>query len=275
MIELLKSHWHGLKCEPPNFYGTDTKELFEHNCKIQSADWVWRNKKVHYTINSQGYRCEEFDNIDWSNSVLMFGCSYVFAPGVDDSDTMAAKLSKLIKRPVINLGQGATDDLFQFCNSNLLYAQGIRPYAVIYLWPGVHRLSEFKGDGSVSNWGSWNCQHSEMAKYWITNETQVTEFLEFISLSVRNLWDCPIMEYYPYLHWCEEKQTRQLNQFNGSVTYIPHTTWPNIKHWGHVMDAARDHGLRGNYHPGPETLTTWTEKLFFDYQLLVNAKSVA
>lgn len=264
MIQLLKSHWHDLPCEPPDFYGTDSRELFEHNLRVQPEDWIWRNKQVHYTINSQGYRCPEFETIDWSNSILMFGCSYVFAPGVDDSDTMASQLSLLINRPVINLGQGATDDLFQFANSNILYAAGVRPLAVIYLWPGIHRLSEFNDDKSVKNWGSWNCHLSDMAKHWITNETHVFEFLSYLSLSMRNMWDCPVLEYNPYLHNSGKPGLRQLNCFTADFKLITDEKWPTIKTWGHVADAARDYGLRGNYHPGPQTLKTWTHALLRD-----------
>lgn len=273
MIELLKSHWHGLKCEPPDFYGTDTRELFEHNLKRKPADWPWRTKKVYYTINSQGYRCPEFDQIDWANSVLLFGCSYVFAPGVDDSETMSAILTKELGRPVINLGQGATDDLFQFINSNILYKAGVRPYAVVYLWPGVHRLSELVGNKTVANWGSWNAEESEMAKHWVTNDVHTINFLHYLSQSVRNLWDCPVLEYYPYIHK-EHDNTREttLSKYYGGRLPINDTgieLWPTIKPWGHVMDEARDYGRTGAYHPGPQTLLNYSNIVKQDYVKIV------
>lgn len=236
-IQLLTSHWHGLEHEPPYFYGTDSRELYEHNLRVQPKEWSWRDRPVRYTVNSQGYRCPEWDRIDWANSILMFGCSYQFAPGVDDSETMSHQLSKAMNLPVVNLGQGATDDLFQWANSTLLYSQGVRPRAVVYLWPGQSRLSEFTGNGSVRNWGPWNAHLNPMAANWIVNETHTRAMLELLALNVELLWDCPVLQYYAY-------------------NYGPES-WGRIGSWGCVIDQGRDLGLTGAYHPGPETLRGW------------------
>jgi hypothetical protein len=240
-VSLLRSSWHGLRCEPPDFYGNDSRELYAHNLQHQPADWPWRTAPVRYTVNSQGYRAPEFDSVDWPNSVLMFGCSYQFAPGVDDSQTMTAHVAGHLRSPVVNLGQGATDPLFQWANSNILYAAGVRPRAVVYLWPGMHRLTEFVGSGSVRNWGPWNAHMSTLASGWITHETHIREYLNFVSLSVRNLWSCPVIEHYAY-------------------NYGP-AAWGTIGAWGCVADAARDVGLDGAYHPGPATLRAWAHSL--------------
>ena len=47
--------------------------------------YEYKDKTLNYTINRiQGYRAKEFTDIDWSNSVLFFGCSWVFGVGIDD-----------------------------------------------------------------------------------------------------------------------------------------------------------------------------------------------
>jgi len=67
-----------------NFAVSDTEELFNHNLKIMPQDWFYRTNPVNYTVNSQGYRTEEFEKIDWAQSVVIFGCSTVFGTGVSD-----------------------------------------------------------------------------------------------------------------------------------------------------------------------------------------------
>lgn len=86
--------------------GTDTKKLYESNLKKQPKNWYYRNNNVRYTINSNGYRTYEFKDINWKNSVIIFGCSQVFGIGLDDEYTISNQLSKLIKCPVINMGMG-------------------------------------------------------------------------------------------------------------------------------------------------------------------------
>lgn len=263
-MQLLANRWHGMPLEPPFFYGTDFKELFEYNLKKQPSDWRWRDRKVYYTINSQGYRCPEFKDINWTESIVMFGCSYVFAPGVDDSETMPSLLSQRLGRPVVNLGAGSTDDLFQFANTNIIYEEGIRPYAVIYLWPGIHRLTEFLGGVDTENWGSWNCHSSGLAKNWITKDNHVRTFLHYLSMSVTNLWKCPILQYYPYMTFHKEGRSLNFFQAKNNTTIddvISKDLWPNIKPWRHIIDAARDVGYQGNYHPGPDTLKFWVDEI--------------
>ena len=258
MLKLLTSHWHGLGGEPPDFYGCDTRSQYLLNLERQPADWPWRNRRVHYTINSQGYRAPEWDQIAWSESVLFFGCSYVFAPGVDDTETMPAQLAQRLRAPVVNLGQGATDQLFQWANTVRLAAAGIRPRAVVYLWPGILRLSELHSDGSVSNWGSWNASEDVFALSYIARETHLRELLGHYSQSVRQMWACPVLEYYAYMYL--NGNSGRVLDVVGKQTVLEDYQWPGIRPWGHVIDAARDVGPRGNFHPGPETLSGWVDR---------------
>ena len=77
-----------------HFNGYDSKELFEQHLKSQPDDWVYRYKTVNYTLNTHRYRAPEFDTIDWSKSVVIFGCSNVFGTSLDDNDTISRKLEK-------------------------------------------------------------------------------------------------------------------------------------------------------------------------------------
>jgi hypothetical protein len=77
---------------------------------------------------------------------------------------------------------------------------------------------------------------------------------------VRELWSCPVLEYYPYLYK-NAGSGRELCQGGTAPRSFPPEKWPTIRPWGPVLDAARDVGPRGNYHPGPETLQGWVDQI--------------
>lgn len=82
------------------------------NTPIQLLDaYKTFGNHCHYTVNSQGYRCPEFDAIDWENSIIFFGCSHVFGIGLLDHETVANQLSLILNCPVINLG---TPNLYKY-----------------------------------------------------------------------------------------------------------------------------------------------------------------
>jgi hypothetical protein len=90
---------------------------------MKSWDWFNNNflppqeynlypKKDHpnYGVNSQNYRCPEFNTIDWANSYVLLGGSDVYGEGLKDNETMSYFLEQLLETPVINLGVTACSD---------------------------------------------------------------------------------------------------------------------------------------------------------------------
>jgi hypothetical protein len=250
MIELLRNHWEG-RVVNERFVALDSEELYQLNLRKQPEDWLWRHTSIRYTMNSQLYRCPEFNCIDWSNSILMFGCSYVYGVGIDDTHTMASRLTEMLGIPVVNLGQGATDDLFQWANSCILAREGIQPRAVIYCWPGVHRLTELLANRETRNWGSWSSPPG-FGTEWVVHETHGWEFLRYLSISVRSLWSCPVLEFHPYLN--------QPEVFGDSIIGLGFA----------VSDAGRDVLPAGNFHPGIETNRNWARFMAQRYRQVVS-----
>ena len=118
-----------------NFSGTDTKELFEENLKTQPDDWYYRTHEVKYTLNSFGYRTKEFDDIDWKESIVIFGCSNIFGIGVADEHTIPYFLEQLSGRPVINMGMGGSSIQTALHNSIILNdSEYPTPKVIIYAW---------------------------------------------------------------------------------------------------------------------------------------------
>jgi hypothetical protein len=83
--------------------GTDGPDRFEESKKKSASDWRYLTKEVEYKVNSSGFRTTEFKNIDWQNSIVLFGCSCTFGIGLAEDETIAYKLEKLLGKPVINL----------------------------------------------------------------------------------------------------------------------------------------------------------------------------
>src|SRR6056297_703452 len=68
--------------------GSDTQERYNKNLNIFGADWKYADVDISYDLNSQGYRCSEFDQISWEDSVLFFGCSIVLGVGLPINETL-------------------------------------------------------------------------------------------------------------------------------------------------------------------------------------------
>jgi hypothetical protein len=202
--------------EIPNFHTHDSLKLFVQNICKQGADWPWRNRKVHYTVNSHGYRGLEFDQVDWDRSILCFGCSITVGIGVDDRDTWPSQLSRLLGVPTVNLGVAGGSVQINWANSVRLITAGIRPRAVVYYWPEQARHCEFQQDGSVlDHWNSWSSPvyepgragHVNTAWAMMPHHHRAVSELMISSLS----WSCPRVD----LTWADHPP-QQIKQWRST-----------------------------------------------------------
>jgi len=129
-----------------NFYRTDSELIYQENLKNQPLDWYYRNNPISYQINSDGYRSQEFDSIDWANSVIIFGCSNVFGLGLHEKDTLSYRLSSLIDKPVINMGINGSGMEVALLNSVILNKHYPSPLAVIQIWSHHLRTSYYQAN---------------------------------------------------------------------------------------------------------------------------------
>ena len=134
----------------------ESEILFFKNLPRQSQDWIYRTKKVNYTTNGQWYRCKPFDQINWNNSIVIFGCSNVFGLGVDDNDTLAVRLQSLTNCDVINLGVRGSCQLFNLYNMILLKNKNIKPKAIIHVWTDSKRPFTVDVNYNIEHHGNWN-----------------------------------------------------------------------------------------------------------------------
>ena len=190
------SHGPGL----PKFCGTDTVENWAKNLFIQGTDWPWRDRWVRYTVNRQGYRAPQLDQINWAESILCFGCSMTFGFGVDDHDTWPSQLGSILGVPTVNLGIGGGSIQINWANSVRLLKAGIRPRAVVYYWPDQSRHCEFEdGERIVDHWGSWNKPvfYPGAAGYMSTAWQTMPQHARTVSqLMIDSLqWPCPRLDF--------------------------------------------------------------------------------
>jgi hypothetical protein len=168
-----------------DFSGGDRKELFEENLKTQPDNWYYRTHKVKYTLNSLGYRTKQFDDIDWKESIVIFGCSYVFGVGVTDEHTISYFLEKLLGRPVINMGIGGSSIQTALHNSIILNdSEYPIPKAVIYLFTNLNRFQLYQNN-YVEHHGSWSS--SPYILKFLNSDHIIPLNLMTIKM-IRNLW---------------------------------------------------------------------------------------
>jgi hypothetical protein len=130
-----------------NFDDMDDSITFEKNLKKQPADWIYRNKKIQYVFNDQGFRInQKIDDINWSESIVFFGCSETFGCGLAEEDTFPKQVEKMLGIPTINLGiSGSAVDL-AFMNSTILFDHYPRPKAIVHMWTNLARYTHLMSE---------------------------------------------------------------------------------------------------------------------------------
>lgn len=91
-----------------------------------------------YTVNSQGYRCQEFDVVDLSG-VWLFGCSYAWSWACQEEASLAHQLQQQTGMTVANFAQPGSSIRYQVDQLSLLLSQGLRASRVAVVWPDTQR----------------------------------------------------------------------------------------------------------------------------------------
>lgn len=179
----------------PYFLSSEEKADYEKNKKNLGSEWHYFSKEVQYNLNSDFYRTSEWSNIDWAESIVVFGCSHVFGEGLAEDETLVHQLSLLSGRPVINLGQSGTSTVFSWHNSLKVFGEFGAPYAVIQLWTDHGRLlyydyDEIKRVGfwSGGRWDNFNKDMKTLYQIWNQNGLHSEMFFKNEALASRLFW---------------------------------------------------------------------------------------
>jgi len=192
VIELL--NFPGTYEKEQYWYGIDSKKLFLENKKNKNNQWEYFNKNIIYKLNEQGYRCSSFSTIDWSNSVVIMGCSHIFGLGNATEDTIPVLIEESINTNVINMGQLGASSLFQCINAQTLIENNKIPKSIIVLWPDKYRTSYFSDDDKNNIYGIWSMygkEKYETSKYfeeYIKSSRHVEMMDSYLRMSFKYMW---------------------------------------------------------------------------------------
>lgn len=133
-----------------SFCGTDDPERFATNEKLMkehAIDWEYLHEEISYTYNKQGFRSNiDFDNIDFSDKIVVIGCSHVEGVGNPENQTLCHYIQESLGSPVINLGVSGGGNRQIFYNALWLLLNN-PPKRMIIFWSYVHRLDFFSRNG--------------------------------------------------------------------------------------------------------------------------------
>lgn len=245
------------------FVGCDTYQLYLKNLKRQPESWYYRHNDVNYTLNSLGYRTKEFDQVDWENSIAIFGCSYVFGTGVDDKHTISSFLEDETGIPVINFGVNGSSIMFQLHNSSVLHNYYPKPRAVIYLWTSLLRGFVYSSNNIIHYYND-DCiteinDFGRDQNMFLTHHNLITMNLLAISY-IRNLWknETKFIEYTISGDAGDDKSSNFINTFlpdYSCTSIIDNLLHPSLKY------TARDVNENGIAHPGKNLNFNISKKL--------------
>lgn len=170
-----------------HFCPSDSEEQFNENLKSQPDDWYYRTNQVTYRTNSDNYRTEEFKKIDWAESVVVLGCSFVYGAGLDEADTLSSQLSLLLDRPVVNLGVIGASPTLVLHNSVILASHYPQPKAVIHVWPD-HCRSVYYSANDVANYGPWNSEQNSFGEAWARDDDHGKVSSVLASMTAKQIW---------------------------------------------------------------------------------------
>jgi hypothetical protein len=175
-----------------------------------------------YKLNSQGYRCPEFNTINWSSSFAVIGCSRIFGESLlDDTATVPGQLESISKINTVNLGVcGSGIDLILFNTMKMIDLDFI-PKAVFILWPDPERFLKFKNEKNVF-YGSWS---NDKELEWIDFGNALEHSHQYATI-IKHLWKTKNVPVIDISH----------HAINESITDIVITEFldyaPDGIHWG-------------------------------------------
>jgi hypothetical protein len=170
-----KSRWNLRKALHTNYY------------KIQTS------KSFTYSLNKQGYRENDWKEINWTNSYIFLGCSHTFGVGVPQEDTLPKQIQNSTDKYCVNLGIPGGNNSFSMFNSSKLINQGIKPLGVFYQRTYANRWFDIKDDNTLDPFLASDNKKNNYFK----NKNYIDFLDNSISETIHSQWKniCPIIEF--------------------------------------------------------------------------------
>ena len=173
-------NYHNVK-----FHGSDSKEVFEHNLKIQPNDWYYRTHEITYDRNSNGHRCKEIKDINLDNYILFAGCSHTEGVGLELEKTYPYLLAQKMKCDYYNLAVGGTG--VDVLNHNIVsWFAKIKqpPKLLIVQWQVQGRVTvkNFSNDSELwYTYGAWTARENKDVGIFLSFGNAINFFKYFFA----------------------------------------------------------------------------------------------
>jgi hypothetical protein len=140
MSYLIKSDFFPASSEHA-FTHFDSEQQFAINQRELGPGWRWHDVEFTYRINDYGYRMnKDLHEVDFSNYIAFFGCSYTFGSGLPLQETFAYKIAQQKKMDYVNAAVVGSSTDFVFYNfTKLISTVPMLPKIVVINWPDVAR----------------------------------------------------------------------------------------------------------------------------------------
>jgi hypothetical protein len=154
-------------------------EMFERNKSILGPHWRFYNLPIEYKMNSIGYRMKELEDIDYSNYIAFFGCSYTVGVGLPLEETFAYKIARMmgLGDNYINAALGGSSTSWAMLNIlRLIGTAPAKPKIIIVNWTYIHRMHYWLRNDLTFMLPNGAMIRPEISKYW--KEAYETTILE-------------------------------------------------------------------------------------------------
>lgn len=229
----------------------DNKSMYEKNCQELGKSWEFYNKFITYRGNANGYRADEWTEIDWQNSVWILGDSRIYGIGLDESDTIAYLLQEQLNRPVINMGlPGVGNDVIVYNLVSGLEKFG-KPRGVIFNWSGLERSAIYSENGH-DLLGPWVCIEPEKRPDYLPHN--IYGLGEIFDVLYHNTCDYRMKSYI---------QSVIVRQLLSEIPYFSVTTMSDVAHYTRsiLLKCAGKEKARDRSHHGKKFNQSYVEHL--------------
>ena len=255
----------------------DSEQQYAKNQSKLGHAWRWYNSNFTYRINDYGYRMnKDLHEVDLSNYMAFFGCSYTVGAGLPLEETFAHKIAYLANMDYVNAAVCGSSADFVFYNfTKLVSTVSTLPKIVVINWPEPIRTLYWYKNSIVDFLPHFapvldHPKLPEGIKYWhdsykshIFEESNYTNRFEYIrqniitlcklagiqlfEFTVDDIQNSNILHIPPMPHWHQDKlQGRALVLFANE--YFARDIMPR-KHRIHDYFKSNP-GLTGWAHPG-------------------------
>jgi hypothetical protein len=118
------------------FLSESEKLHYETNKRFFSEKyWKYADPSfIDYTTNNDGFRCDtEFDDVDWANTSVVVGCSFVHGHCAENENTISEILTHEYGTPFVNGGiPGAGNRTIHY--NAITFMKKYKPKKVIIIW---------------------------------------------------------------------------------------------------------------------------------------------